>query len=67
METVTLPKIKYDIVEKKAFLYEKIFKSLPKRLFGVESYSSEQIKEFIKEDRIDKKTKNSLNKILKSL
>ena len=67
METITLPKIKYETIEKKAFLYEKIFRSLPKRLFGVEFYSDRQVNEFIKEDKIDKKTKISLNKLLKSL
>ncbi len=66
METITLPKTKYEIIEKKASLYEKIFRFLPKRFFGIESYSDEQISQFLKEDKIDKEMKNRLNKLLKS-
>ena len=67
METITLPKTKYEVLRKKASLYEEIFRFLPKRIFSIESYSREQIKEFSKEDRLDKKTKNRLQKLLKSL
>lgn len=67
METITLPKTKYEIIEKKASLYEKIFKFLPQKFFGAELYSDNRIKEFLKEDKINQKTKNCLNKLLKSL
>lgn len=67
METITLPKTKYEIIEKKASLYEKIFRFLPQRFFGVEFYSDEQIKKFLKEDKINKETKNRLDNLLKAL
>lgn len=67
MKTVTLPKTKYEILRKQASLYEKIFRYLPERIFGTEIYSRKRIKEFLKEDRIDKKTKKCLEKLLKSL
>ena len=67
MKTVTLPKTKYEILKKRASLYEKIFRYLPERIFGTEIYSKKRIKEFLKEDRLDKKTKNRLQKLLKSL
>lgn len=67
MKTVTLPKTKYEILKKQASLYEKIFRYLPERVFGIETYSKKRIKEFLKEDRLDKKTKSRLEKMLKIL
>jgi len=67
METVTLPKTKYEILKKRASLYEKIFRYLPEKIFGIESYSKKRIKEFLKEDKLNRKTKISLEKLLKSL
>lgn len=67
METVTLPKTKYEILKKQASLYEKIFRFLPERIFGTEIYSEKRIKEFLKEDRLDKKTRSRLERLLKSL
>lgn len=67
MKTVTLPKIKYEILKKRAALYEKIFEHLPERIFGREIYSKKRIKEFLREDKLDEKTKDHLEKILKSL
>jgi len=67
METVTLPKTKYEILKKQASLYEKIFRYSPERIFGTEVYSKKRIKEFLKEDKLDKKTRNRLIKLLKSL
>ena len=67
METITLPKIEYEIIEKKASLYEKIFRFLPQKFFGTELYSDIRIEEFLKEDKINQKTKNRLDKLLKSL
>ncbi len=65
MENITLSKAKYEILRKKAFLYEEVFKALPKRIFGTEVYSEKRIKEFEQEDKLDKKTKNRLEKLLK--
>lgn len=67
METITLPKTKYEILRKQASLYEEIFRCLPERIFGTEIYSKKRIKEFLKEDKLDKKTRNRLAKLLKSL
>jgi len=67
METVTLPKTKYEILKKQASLYEEIFRYLPEKVFSTEIYSKKRIKEFLKEDRLDKETKNRLKKLLKSL
>jgi hypothetical protein len=67
MQTVTLSKTKYETLKKQALLYEKIFQFLPERIFGTEIYSQKRLKEFQKEDRLNRKTKNRLKKILKSL
>ena len=67
METITLPKTKYEILKKRASLYEEIFRYLPEKIFGIETYSKKRVKEFLKEDRLDKKTRNRLPKLLKSL
>lgn len=67
METVTLPKTKYEILKKQASLYEEIFRYLPERVLGTEIYSEKRIKEFLKEDKLDKKTRNRLQKLLRYL
>jgi len=67
METITIPKTKYEILKKQALLYKEIFRFLPERFFGIEIYSQKRLKEFQKEDRLDKTTRNRLQKILKSL
>jgi hypothetical protein len=67
METISIPKPKYEILKKQALLYKEIFRCLPERFFGIEIYSQKRLKEFQKEDRIDKKTRSRLQKILKSL
>lgn len=67
METVTLPKTKYEILKKQASLYEEIFRYLPEKVLGTEIYSEKRIKEFLKEDKLDKKTRNRLQKLLRYL
>ncbi|MDI6602633.1 MAG: hypothetical protein QME57_00740 [Patescibacteria group bacterium] len=67
MKTVTLPKTKYEALKKQASLYEKIFRYSPERIFGTEIYSKKRIKEFLKEDKLDKKTRSRLQKLLSSL
>ena len=66
MKSITLPKTEYETLRKKAFLYEEVFKFVPERIFGVESYSKDRMKEFLKEDKLDKKTVISLEKLLGS-
>ncbi len=65
MENITLPKIKYEDLRRKASLYEEIFRFIPERVFGIELYSDKRIKEFMKEDRMDKKERSRLEKLLK--
>jgi hypothetical protein len=67
METITLPKTKYEILKKQASLYEEIFRYLPEKIFGVETYSKKRIKEFLKEDKLNRKIRSRLEKLLKSL
>jgi len=67
METISIPKNKYEILKKQASLYKEIFRFLPERFFGIEIYSRKRLKEFQKEDRLNKKTRNRLQRILKSL
>lgn len=67
METVNIPKTKYEILKKQALLYKEIFKFLPEKFFGIEIYTKKRIKEFQKEDKLSRETKKRLQKILKLL
>lgn len=67
MSTITIPKTKYEILEKKATLYERFFKKSPEAVFDVEEYSPKRIKEFLKEDKISKESRKKVERILKSL
>ena len=64
MTVVTLSKAKYDVLEKRARLYEAFLRRLPERKWGVEKYSSQRIREFLASDRLDKKASSSLKKLL---
>ena len=66
MNTVTLQKTEYEDLKKKASLYEKVFRFISKQSFGIESYSDKRVREFTKEDRLDAKTRQKLEKLLKS-
>ena len=66
MSTVTLQKTEYEDLKKKASLYEKVFRFISKQNFGIESYSDKRVKELMKEDRIDAKTRQKLEKLLRS-
>ncbi|MEK7500680.1 MAG: hypothetical protein AAB642_00965 [Patescibacteria group bacterium] len=67
MPTVTLPKPQYDILEKKARLYESILRVLPERRWGIEVYSKKRVQEFLREDIIPKKIQERLKKLLRQL
>ena len=67
MVTVTLPKTKYDILKKRASLYEAMLRFLPERKWGIEEYSPKRIQEFLREDRLDKATRVRLKKALATL
>ena len=64
MATITVLKTKYEILEKRASLYEKILCSLKERRFGVEEYSQKRLKEFMSQDKINKNTQSRLKKLL---
>jgi len=66
MKTVTLPKTKYEILKKQASLYEAVLRYPLKPNSRVEEYSSRRVKEFLREDRIDKQTKARIKRLLKS-
>lgn len=67
METITLPKTKYDILRKRASLYERFVRVLPKRKWGVENYTPERIREFMTQDKLDRKTAARVKKLVNSL
>lgn len=64
MSLITLPKSKYDLLQKRASLYEAILRALPERKWGIEEYSDARIREFLREDRLDKKATARIKKIL---
>lgn len=64
MASITIPKNKYEILRRKASLYEAILRALPERRWGVEDYSPQRISEFARKDRLDEKTRLRLKKIL---
>ena len=66
MATVTLQKTEYENLKKKASLYEKVFRFVSRQNFGIEAYSDKRISEFRKEDSLDAKTRQKLEKLLKS-
>ncbi len=64
MSTVTLPKKEYEMLKRKASLYEQVFRRISERTFGVERYSSKRIREFMAADRIPKDAAKRLKKVL---
>jgi len=64
MPLITLPKSKYDLIKKRASLYEAILSALPERRWGIEDYSDARIREFLRENKLDKKTRARIKKIL---
>ncbi|TSC75333.1 MAG: hypothetical protein G01um101433_907 [Parcubacteria group bacterium Gr01-1014_33] len=66
MITITIPKAKYDIMEKRASLYERILRFLPERKWGIEEYSAQRIKEFAREDTLTKTTRAKVKTLLAS-
>lgn len=66
MDTVTIPKVQYQQLKRKASLYEVIFKFLPEKVFGIENYSSARIREFLNEDKVDTETKEIVKGILEN-
>lgn len=63
MNTVTIPKSKFEMLEKRASLYETILRQLPEYRWGIEKYSQKRIQGFMGKDRLDQKTRARLKKI----
>ena len=66
MATITLPKAQYDLLKKRASLYENMLRSLPERKWAIEDYSSARIREFMQSDKLDQKTAKRIKKLLRS-
>lgn len=66
MNTVTVSKKEYETLKKKAALYGQVFQDVSKRMFGIEEYSDKRIREFMKEDRLDPKIRQRIERILSS-
>ena len=66
MTTVTIPKSEYDELQTMAELYQTLLRRLPKREWGIETYSPARLREFLKEDRLDSKTLSQVRKALSS-
>jgi len=64
MNTITLPRIKYNVLEKKATLYDRFLKRMSNTFFEVENYSPTRISEFLSQDKISSKTLKRVSKIL---
>jgi len=65
MNTITLSKAKYENLEKKATLYDRLFRRISKSFFETEEYSSSRIKEFLSQDKISIKSRKKIMKLLK--
>lgn len=66
MTTITVPKSKFEILKKRASLYETILRTLPERKWGIEEYPEKRIKELMQEDRLNKKVRARIQKLLSS-
>ncbi|MBI2552225.1 hypothetical protein HYW17_02945 [Candidatus Uhrbacteria bacterium] len=62
--TVTLPKSRYEILKRRATLYNEMLRFIPELRWGIEEYSEKRIREFAKMDRIDRATRARLEKLL---
>ena len=60
MTVVTVPKKEYEDLRQKASLYEVLLRSAPDKVFGIEMYSKARLREFLKEDRVDRKTREKI-------
>jgi len=64
MNTVTISKAKFDLLERRSKLYTRVIRKLPERKWGIEEYSSPRIEEFMRVDKLNKKTRERLEKML---
>ncbi len=66
MKCVNVAKDQYEVLKQKASLYDAFLKSSPERICGIESYTPQRIKEFLRWDQLDKSTAKRLKHIFKS-
>ena len=67
MTTITLPRPRYEILKRRAQLYQAVLRTLPELRWGIEEYTPERIKEFMRQDKLDKKTLARVKELLVSL
>ncbi len=65
MATITVPKKKYEQLERKAALYNRLLERAEKR-FPIELYSDERMKQFLKEDAVSPRARRTIGKLLAS-
>lgn len=63
MNTVTIPKQKYKLLERQAVLLRNFLKD--EAGFPIEKYSTERLAGFLKEDRIDRSIRDKAKRMLK--
>ena len=66
MNTITIPKSEYEELQTLAELYQTLLRRLPKKEWGIETYSPSRLREFLKEDRLDSGLSSQIRKALKS-
>lgn len=54
MATVTIRKSEYEMLKRRASLYEAVLRALPERKWGIERYSPARIREFMREDKMSR-------------
>lgn len=65
MIMITVPKTQYELLKKRSSLYQVMLRSLSRRKWGIEEYTSDRIREFMDNDQLDLKTAARLKRILK--
>lgn len=66
METVIIPKKKYEDLERQATLYQKLLKRVQEEFFPIEKYTPRRLRQFLKEDRVSSKIAKATRKLLAS-
>jgi len=65
MNTVTIPKTKYQILEKRAELYSRLLEKEEEN-FPIELYSADRIREFLREDKVSTAMRRKVQKLLRT-
>ena len=62
--TITLPKTQYEILKKRASLYEEMLRFVPELRWGIEEYSDKSVVELMGADRLKLGVRTKLKKLL---